>query len=159
MKHKFQKRIRLKDFSYKGFWRYFVTISTNFGKRYFENKECVQYCTDILRSISEIHKFSVLAYCFMPDHLHLLIEGKEEDSDFKKFISLFKQKTNFHFKKVKGDLLWQENYYEHVLRKEEDTLEIVKYILNNSVRKGLVTDFKNYPSISSFVYDLREMFS
>ncbi len=158
-KRKYQKRIRLKDFSYKGFWRYFITISTDYSKRYFENNESVQYCLDILENLSIAHKFNILAYCFMPDHLHLLVEGKKEDSDFKKFMSVFKQKTNFYFKKIKGYPLWQENYYEHVLRKEEDTLEVVKYILNNPVRKGLVEDFKDYPFLGSFVYDFKEVFS
>ena len=159
MKHRFQKRIRLKDFSYKGFWRYFVTISTNYSIRYLENKESVQYCIDILKNISDVQTLNVLVYCFMPDHLHLLVEGKDENSDFKKFISLFKQKTNYHFKKINGRALWQENYYEHVLRKEEDTIEVVKYILNNPVRKGIVTEFKDYSFLGSFVYDLREIFS
>jgi len=156
---KYRKRIRLKDFSYKGYWRYFVTISTNYRELYFENKENVEYCVNILRDVSASHKFKILAYCFMPDHLHLLIEGEEEDSDFRKFMSVFKQRTNFLFKKTKDEALFQENYYEHVLRKEEDTIQVVRYILNNPVRKELVAEFRDYPFLSSFVYDLKELFS
>jgi len=159
MKYSFQKRIRLKDFSYKGLWRYFVTISTYEGKRYFENTKCVESCIIYLKDLSVSYNFNVLAYCFMPDHLHLLIEGKEEDSDFRKFISMFKQKINYHFKNIEGNPLWQKDYYEHVLRRDENTIQVIKYILDNPVRKGMVKDFRDYPFLDFFVYNLREMFT
>jgi REP element-mobilizing transposase RayT len=95
----------------------------------------------------------------MPDHLHLLIEGKEEDSDFRKFISMFKQKINYHFKNIEGNPLWQKDYYEHVLRRDENTIQVIKYILDNPVRKGMVKDFRDYPFLDFFVYNLREMFT
>jgi putative transposase len=158
MGYSFQKRIRLKDFSYKGFWRYFVTIATFGSRPYFEDGRYVESCVVLLKELSVSYNFGMLAYCFMPDHLHLLIEGKEENSDFRGFISMFKQKTNFHFKKIEGNPLWQKDYYEHVLRRDEDAIQVVKYILNNPVRKGIVADYKDYPFIGSLVYDLREIF-
>lgn len=35
-----------------------------------------------------------------------------------------------------GQPVWQRNYYEHVIRDEEDYLRIVEYILNNPLRWG-----------------------
>src|SRR5687768_5360240 len=35
--------------------------------------------------------FEISAYCFMPDHLHLLVSGLHESSDAKLFISRSKQ--------------------------------------------------------------------
>ena len=116
-------------------------------------------CIVNLKKISVSYHFSILAYCFMPDHLHLLVEGTEENSDFRRFISMFKQKPNFGFKKIKGNFLWQENYYEHVLRREEDTIQIPKYILHNPARKGMVVDWRDYPFLGSFVYDLKKLSS
>jgi len=60
----------------------------------------------------------------MPDHLHLLIEGKDSDSDMKRFISSYKQYTGYHYKKKTGVSLWQINFYEHVLRKGEETMNV-----------------------------------
>ena len=94
----------------------------------------------------------------MPDHLHLLIEGKEENADFRGFISMLKQKTNFYFKKIEGNPLWQKDYYEHILRENEDTIQVIKYILNNPVRKRIVAEYGDYPFLGSLVYDLREIF-
>jgi len=159
MKYSFQERIRLKDFSYKGLWRYFVTISTYEARRYFEDNEYAEDCIDYLRDLSASYNFNVLAYCFMPDHLHLLIEGEEEDSDLRKFMSMFKQKTNFHFKKMNGNPLWQKDYYEHVLRRNEVTIQVIRYIVDNPVRKSIVEDFRDYPFLGSFVYELKELLS
>ena len=81
----------------------------------------------------------------MPDHLHLLVGGISEESSFKKFIQVFKQKTAYHFKKSKNEILWQRNYFDHAVRKEEDISNICDYILSNPVRRGLVQNCKNYP--------------
>jgi putative transposase len=89
----------------------------------------------------------------MPDHLHLLLVG-EEYSPLTRFMKLFKQKSSFIFKKSHGDPLWQKSYYDHVLRKEEALEEVALYIYNNPVRKGLVTDYKDYPFLGSLELDM-----
>ena len=88
----------------------------------------------------------------MPDHLHLLVEGKTEHADMRKYISLFKQKSAFRFSQLRGTKLWQQNYYERVLRKDEATLAVVRYILENPVRKRIVNDYAHYPHSGSFEF-------
>jgi putative transposase len=150
-----KKRVRLKHFDYKGFFRYFVTICTHNKERVFENDLLlVEWLTDILREKANSFGFKVWAYCFVPDHLHLLIEGKDAFSDMRRFISSYKQSTGFSYKKKTGSPLWQINYYEHVLRREEDTIDVGRYILNNPVRKKLVEDFRKYNFLGSFEFDL-----
>lgn len=112
---------------------------------------------EILCEKSKTFGFKVWAYCFMPDHLHLLIEGKDDDSDMKRFISTFKQFTGFSYKKKTGLPLWQINFYEHVLRREEDTMNVARYIFNNPVRKELVEDFRKYKFLGSFEFDLTKL--
>jgi hypothetical protein len=41
-----------------------------------------------------------------------------------------------------------------VLRKEEDAMNVARYIFNNPVRKELVDDFRKYKSLGSFEFDL-----
>ncbi|MCL4535759.1 MAG: hypothetical protein M1370_11455 [Bacteroidetes bacterium] len=52
-----------------------------------------------------------------------------------------------------GDL-WQARYYDHFLRKDEDILVVVDYIVNNPVRKGIAVQSSEYPYCGSFVYEL-----
>lgn len=153
-----KKRVRLKDFNYKGFFRYFVTICTYNKEWVFKNDLLlVNWLTDILREKSNSFGFKVWAYCFMPDHLHLLIEGKDTSSDMKRFISSYKQSTSFFYKKKVGSPLWQVNYYEHVLRREEDKIDVARYIFNNPVRKKLVEDFRKYNFLGSFEFDVCQL--
>ena len=49
--------------------------------------------------------------------------------------------------------LWQPSFYDHVLRKNEDLLETVKYIFNNPVRKKIVKHYQDYPLSGSFELD------
>ncbi len=151
---KLKKRIRLRDFDYEGYYRYFVTICTYNKNSIFTQKDLTDSILEDLKKISQKRNFSIWAYCFMPDHLHLLVEGKKDNSDFKKFISEFKQTSGFNYSKRFKDKLWQINYYEHILRREEDTKKVAHYIFDNPVRKSLVKDFKEYCFQGSFVFEL-----
>ena len=107
---KYQKRVRLKDFSYRGCNRYFLTIATHNRLPLFENPIVVNEILATLKLLCESYQFNLWAYCFMPDHLHILIEGREEDSDMRRFVSMFKQKASYYFKQKFKRKLWQENY-------------------------------------------------
>jgi putative transposase len=152
-KHKYAKRIRLKEFSYKGPYRYFLTICCHERNEYFTDADLVMKMLELLKATAVQEGFYVWAYCFMPDHLHLLIEGKGEDADMKGFVSLFKQKTGLRFSSNRGMKLWEENYHEHILRKEEETPQVARYIFENPVRKRIVEDYTSYPYLGSFQID------
>ena len=153
---KFKPRLRLENFSYKGYFKYFVTICTfQKQKLFLLNDTNVFPLIDILKETANKYQFKIWVYVFMPEHLHLLVEGNSVNSDFQKFIAVYKQKGGFKFWHEKRVHLWQDNYYEHVLRKEEDNLGIVKYILNNPVRKGLVENYQDYKYSGSLMLDIR----
>jgi len=146
----FPKRPRLKDFDYRGTYSYFITILTQDHGAIFNEVEVVNNLVDILVEIAKLERFSILAYCFMPDHLHLLVSGADDKSNLKKFVNLLKQKSGYWFKKNYNENVWHISYYDHVLRKEESIEGVARYILDNPVRKGLVSDYKEYPFSWSF---------
>jgi putative transposase len=146
-------RPRLKEFSYCGQFAYFVTLATTNREPLFEDSITVNLVRKVLVSLQIEGDFLILAYCFMPDHLHLLLQGISDGSNLIKFIKFFKQRSGFGYKNMMGKPLWQPSYYDHVLRKEEDLLEIARYIWNNPVRAGLVSSPHDYPYSGSFTYD------
>ena len=85
----YKKRIHLKNFDYTGFYIYFVTLCVrrNVGQT-FQVCNPVNHFVQTLKELSNNYDFRVWAYCFMPDHLHLLLEGKTENSNLRKFIRL-----------------------------------------------------------------------
>ena len=154
----YKKRTRLKEFNYKGLYRYFITICTfNKDQIFKDNPSIVTGLIDILREQSRTFRFKIWAYCFMPDHIHLLLEGDDVNSDLRKFISSFKQLSSFYYKTRIGKQLWQINYYDHVLRREEDNINVAYYFFNNPVRKGIVDDFKQYKYIGSFEFNIAKL--
>lgn len=155
------KQPHLKDFDYRGCYRYFITICTDNKKNVFINNDhLIKKVVEFLEQTGVKYFFTIWIYCFMPDHLHILVEGKNVHSDLKKFVKDFKQRTGYWYKHEEssaGNQLWQPGYYEHVLRKEEYTNEVLRYVLNNPMRKGLVAHYLDYRYSGSLVIDIKEI--
>ena len=145
-----KKPSRLKDFSYQGQYRYSITVRSHDLNRHFIHDKVVTRAVEILKSTADQESFSIWAYCFMPNHLHLLVEGQNTNGDMRRFVALFKQKTSYWFQGIYGKKLWEPNYYEHVLRNDEDTIAVARYIFRNPVRGGLVEDYSRYSYSGSF---------
>jgi putative transposase len=88
----------------------------------------------------------------MPDHVHVVVEATQDDSDCISFVRAFKQQTAFAFKQRVGRRLWQSSFYDHVLHNNESTQAVVRYILENPVRAKLVRSPADYPYSGSLVY-------
>src|SRR5271169_244 len=156
---KYKPKPHLKGFGYLGCYHYFVTICTDGKKNLFvKNNDLIEKMIDVLNQTGEKHFFTVWVYCFMLDHLHILVEGINPHSDLKKFKKDFKQRTAYWYSREEssaGNKLWQPGYYDRVLRKEEDTAEVLRYILDNPVRKGLVAHYLDYRYSGSLVIDIK----
>jgi putative transposase len=147
----------LKAFDYLGLHQYFLTFCTHNRDRLFVKADAVEVVrTQIARSSTE-QRMSLIAYCFMPDHAHLLVEGQHDDSDCRRFIARAKQYSGFHYQAAFGRRLWQRYGYEHVLRSSEAAVSVARYILENPVRAGLVVALQDYPFSGSSVYSLNEL--
>lgn len=89
--------------------------------------------------------FSIIAYCLMPNHAHVLVIATSAASNLITFARLFKQMSAFGFMNVTGRHLWQRSFYDHIVKKEESLAVVADYIIHNPVRKGIVEDPANYP--------------
>jgi putative transposase len=148
---------RVRNFDYLGPQRYFLTICAKDRRRVFVTDAAVTLVsTDLLRT-ADARAFAVVAYCFMPDHLHVLVEGADVRSDFREFVRVFKQRSGFVWKQRHGDTLWQRSYFERVLRRDENTVTVARYILANPVRAGLVERAEDYPFLGSGMLTLRDL--
>ena len=141
----FQRKVnRLPREVYRDARVYFLTLCCLDGRQLFTDASVVESVLLTLKLCCKNHGFKTHVYCFMPDHLHLLVQG-EEKSDLLKMVKELKQLTGYHFKKNTGTGLWQKSYHDHILRKEEDIESVARYILENPVRKGLVEHAEQYP--------------
>jgi putative transposase len=147
----------LKTFDYLGLYRYFLTFCTDFRRPVFQNADAVKLALLQISRAATQEEFALLAYCFMPDHLHLLVEGRSDACDCRRFIKSAKQLSGYYFAKEFGHKLWQRYGFERVLRDDEATLVVVRYILRNPLRAGLVADVCDYPFLGSEKYSVEEI--
>jgi REP-associated tyrosine transposase len=147
----------LKGFDYLGPHRYFLTFCTNGRRHRFTTQAVVDLVLEQISRAAGECRFDVIAYCFMPDHLHLLVEATTDESDCRKFIARAKQYSGFYYSKAYHSTLWQRYGFEHVLRQDEDSFSVGKYIVENPIRASLVERVEDYPFVGSLVYTLPEL--
>ncbi len=135
---------RLKDFHYTGSFAYNLTFVTRGRRPVFKDREAVEPCLDALKIACQRHGFDALAYCFMPDHLHVFVAAGQEGSSLRDFARYFKQMSGYQFRQRSGASLWQISYYDHVVRREESVQKIAAYIWDNPVRASLTKDRLDY---------------
>ena len=148
---------RLSAFDYLGCHCYSLTFCTNHRACLFLDSEVVQLVlSQFLRAAAE-EEFSVLAYCFMPDHVHFLVQGNSESSDGRRVIKLGKRYAGYAYSKKYSRKLWQPWGFERVLRDDEASFKVARYIIENPVRAGLARTVSEYPFVGSQVYQLKDL--
>jgi putative transposase len=146
----FHKPIRLPKQNYIGPRAYFLTLCTRDRIPHFRSHRIARWLLDSLQQIAAQQSFTLRAYCLMPDHLHVLLQGDSSSSDLLSFVKTFKHKTTFYFRVKTGKTLWQITFFDHILRTAEDLSRTAEYILLNPVRAGLVQRAKDYPYSAIF---------
>ena len=103
----------------------------------------------------EQYPFTTLAYCCLPNHLHVLWRLPEDDDDYATRWQQIKRRFSIGLpanerrsdskikKREKG--IWQRRYWEHQIRNETDLLHHIDYIHFNPVKHGLVRCAKDWP--------------
>jgi len=141
----FPKRPRLQTFDYIGRHRYYLTFCTHNRARVFVDRAIVDPVWSHILQTATSHAFAVLAYVFMPDHAHFLFKGEADNADLRACEAMCKQKSGYWYATQTGRRLWQPSFHDRALRDDETDLFIVRYILENPIRSGLVDRWENYP--------------
>ena len=145
-----RKNIRLPVGNYLGKRDYFVTVCCRMRRPLLTGDETACFVLDQLRCLAARAGFAIQAYCLMPDHLHLLAEGLCDQCDLLQFVSGFKQKTAYEYRRRTGQELWQFKFYDHILRRGDAKEDVAWYIWMNPVRRGLCTEPGEFLHAGSF---------
>jgi REP-associated tyrosine transposase len=145
-----RKQIRLPPNEYLGTAISFVTICCGNRVPVFRDPNRSNAAIEALKRVAQLMQFLVHAFCFMPDHVHLLMKGTAPCSDLLGFVAQWKQQTGYMFRNdvLKG--LWQRRFYDHILRSDDQPELGAWYIWMNPVRRGIVVEPHEYPSSGSF---------
>ena len=80
----------------------------------------------------------------MPDHFHALIGIGESGLTLGAICGAFKSLSTRAYWQWHAGRLWQRQFFDHIIRNEEDYFETRNYIRLNPVRKGLVSDWRDW---------------
>ncbi len=84
-------------------------------------------------------------YVVMPDHIHLFVCGSH-DFSLGQWIAALKQTLAKAAGKSRGDgQIWQEGFFDHLLRNNESMSQKWEYICENPVRAGLASRPEGWP--------------
>src|SRR5713226_8480824 len=148
-----RKPNRLTAKSYRGQRAYFLTLCAQDRKRVFQNQTLVHTLLALLEKTCAAHSFLAYAYCFMPDHLHLILVGEGVSSELMPMVRAFKGAAAAVARESGVSSLWQKGYYDHVLRSGKSLEEAAWYVFLNPVRAGLAKTVQEWPYSGSFVIE------
>ena len=148
-----RKPNRLGAPAYVGRRWYFVTICAGGRRPVFQDAELVSTLLTELEQTCAQHTFSLYAYCFMPDHVHLELVGTDDQSTLPEMLREFKGHVAARARLMGVRGVRQKGYYDHVVRPGENEGAVAWYIFNNPVRKGLVSSPVAWPNSGSWMFD------
>lgn len=81
-------------------------------------------------------RYELLAWCVMPDHTHVILRTK------KQLASLVQTWKSFSAHRINDALhrtgrVWSEEYFDRLMRSEDELTKAVRYVLDNPVKSEL----------------------
>ena len=131
---------------------YFVTFCTHQRQEVLAKDEVHTAFVVFANRADETFNVGVGRYVIMPDHVHLFVRG---DYNFRlgRWIGALKQalaKAGM-LSRAKGQV-WQEGFFDHLLRTNESYSQKWNYVRENPVRAGLVKSAADWPYQGEIVY-------
>ena len=150
-----RRSLRLRDYDYASEGAYFITVCVHLRSCLFGTvvdgemrlNAAGQTIHDVWDGLGAVPGVEPDLMVVMPNHLHgiVVLAGTEGDRQVPPRVTLssvvqrFKSETTVRY--IRGvrqngwpkfsKMLWQRNYYEHVIRDDEDLIRIQEYILGN----------------------------
>ena len=143
-----RRSIRLPDYDYSRVGYYFITVTAQNREHLFgeivDGGMILNVAGKLIHTLwydikNDFPNVVLHDFVVMPNHIHGIIEIKYRDKPVSTIVQSFKRHTTLQYiKMVKNNTLppfnkriWQRNYYEHVVRDNNDYARIVQYIENN----------------------------
>jgi len=128
---------------------FFITTNLLRDQRPFNNREYEILATALNRARQRL-SFALCGYCFMPDHIHLII-FPEESTTISAVIKSFKLATLQMLRRSgeRDQAFWQSRFYDHASRTRKEYDDALSYVHMNPVQRGLAAEPREWPWSSS----------
>ena len=115
---------------------YFITNVTHDRRPILVNNAGLFW--DSINSIKTRIDFELIAYVLIPDHFHILIDPKS--ANISHILQRLKMSFGVKYRIARGDdsgRVWQNRFWDHIIRNQEDMNRHIDYIHYNPVKHGL----------------------
>ena len=103
----------------------------------------------LIESAKARHYVSILAFCLMPNHFHLVLEPSTQVA-MSKFMHwlLTSHVRRYHRHYDSSGHVWQGRFKSFPIQRDEHLMTVIRYVLQNPVRSGLVASPKDWTWLS-----------
>lgn len=122
---------------------HYLTFSTHHKRPYLQSDYICHLFAKAINKAAAKHNFTVQAYVFMPDHVHLLIHPMNEVYSMEAILKSIKQgpsQSAKYRKWIDTDLWERGGGHDSNLTGQRARLEVIDYIHQNPVVAGLSDD-------------------
>ena len=166
------QKVKMYDLQKRYFKKYDDILDKNaFGPSWLINEKIAQLIYDAIHA-KDKKVYELLAYCIMPNHVHIvfkLIEDNVEQTlvccdnnsnkrtEVRSTVAYQNYALAKLLREIKGSTareankvlnrtgpFWQHESYDHVVRNDKELENIIRYVLNNPVKAGLVEKWEEW---------------
>ncbi|MGA9364867.1 MAG: transposase [Bacteroidota bacterium] len=130
--------------------RYFVRFdklldAARQGPWWLQNAEVAKVVSDAIH-FRDGREYDLLAYCIMPNHVHLVMALERNGISLYKVLQSLKRFTAREANKIlsRAGAFWQHESYDHVVRDGKELVRVIAYVLSNPEKAGLVGQWKSW---------------
>jgi REP element-mobilizing transposase RayT len=129
---------------------YFVTFSTHQRKPWLAQSNLHAAFLAFLQRGWNERRIAVGRYAIMPDHIHLLVSGGPA-FDLGGWVKLLKQCLGKAAGPNTRERLWQEGFFDHLIRCDEKLVSVWEYLRQNPRTAGLSEATEDWPYQGEFM--------
>lgn len=110
------------------------------GEFIFEHDYMKEYFLKKMRKYSRLYKISILAYCIMPNHFHLLL--LDDHNNLSDFMRTLQSTFAMYYRKMEGGkgYVFQNRFKSLPIQTDAYLTTIIAYILQNPQHKGICSN-------------------
>ena len=126
---------------------YFITTNVAKRRRVLANADAFAVLQEVWQNAERLYGWHVGSYVVMPDHVHFFCAADFNGRPLSLFVGKWKEWTAKYLCRRHGHPaeLWQQGFFDHVLRSDESYDEKWLYVQQNPVCAELVATFEEWP--------------
>ncbi len=120
------------------------------GASFLKDPRVAKLVVDALRHFDGA-RYHLHAWCVMPNHVHVIFSVLPARTPALRLSSIIQSWKSFTAKEANRLLartgsFWQREYYDHLVRDDEDFVRCIEYTIHNPVKAGLCERWEDWPA-------------